>query len=88
MIVAAFEGTASVEAWESAAAALVNRHPLSQVNIRGGAGTFALVPADQGNLRFWQKKRGKGEGWKEVSGRWLAGRMGISSEQLVRQHGG
>lgn len=81
---ASFAGTAPAGTWKSAVAALTKRHPMLRVRMQEAAGIISLVPAEEGNLRLWHEQRGEGEDWKEIAGRWLAGRIGIDSEELVR----
>ena len=84
VMAASFAGTVPVEMWESAVEALVERHPMLRVRLREHDGLLHFVPAKEGNIRLWHGRHEEDQSWRETAGHWLAGRMGIDSEELVR----
>ena len=84
MMAASFAETVPSEVWESAIAALIQRHPMLRVQIEEKDGGFVLVPAEGGNVHFSERRQVDGESWREIAGRWLAGRIGVDSKELVR----
>lgn len=84
LMAASFTGTIPATVWDNAVTALVGRHPMLRVRLQEDDGVLELVPAEEGNVGFLHWKREDGERWREAAGRWLAGRLGIDSKELVR----
>ena len=79
-----FAGTVPAAVWESAVAAVVERHPMLRVRIEERNHTLDFEAAEEGNLRLWHVRREDVEPWRETAGRWLAGSMGAEGGELVR----
>ncbi len=86
VMAASFAGTVQPDVWKRGLAKLVQRHPMLRVRLQEEEDdrTFNFQPIAGGNIRLWHGRHEEGVGWREMAGRWLAGRMGVDSDELVR----